>query len=65
MGARRRLLREVANFQEGIEPPAARGGDLYWVRSAAVEVPPTMPLREVAERSMAVEESTLSKAPAK
>ena len=65
LGARRRLLREVANFQEGIEPAAARGGNLYWVRSAAVEVPATMPLREVADRSMAVEESTLSKAPAK
>ena len=65
LGARRRLLREVANFQEGIDPPAAQGGDLYWVRSAAVEVPTSMSLREVAECSMSVEESTLSKAPAK
>ncbi|MDE2899531.1 MAG: aromatic ring-hydroxylating dioxygenase subunit alpha, partial [Chloroflexota bacterium] len=61
LGARRRLLREVANFQEGIEPEAPHNGDLYWVRSAAVEAPQSMPMLDVAEQYMAVEKSTLAK----
>ena len=63
LGARRRLLREVANFQEGVEPTAPYDGGLYRVRSAAVEVPASMPMLDVAERYMDVEQSTLTKTP--
>ncbi|HIF49681.1 MAG TPA: bifunctional diaminohydroxyphosphoribosylaminopyrimidine deaminase/5-amino-6-(5-phosphoribosylamino)uracil reductase RibD [Cytophagales bacterium] len=52
IGARRRLLREVRNFQEGIEPYAPQHGELYRIRSAAVEAPQDMPLKEVAAESM-------------
>jgi hypothetical protein len=52
IGARRRLLREVADFQEGIEPYAPQHGELYRLRSAAVEAAQDMPLKTVAEESM-------------
>ena len=52
IGARRRLLREVRNFQEGIEPFAPQHGELYRIRSAAVEAPQDVPLKEVAAESM-------------
>jgi len=52
IGARRRLLREVRDFQEGIEPDAPQHGEWYRMRSAAVEAPQDMPLKEVAAESM-------------
>jgi phthalate 4,5-dioxygenase oxygenase subunit len=52
IGARRRLLRELADFQEGIEPYAPQHGDLYRIRSAAVKASQDMSLKAVAAESM-------------
>ncbi len=52
ISARRRLLREVADFQEGIEPYAPHHGNLYHIRSAALEAPQELGLKEVSARSM-------------
>jgi hypothetical protein len=52
IGARRRLLRELADFQEGIEPYAPQHGNLYRIRSAAVEASQDMSLKAVAAESM-------------
>jgi phthalate 4,5-dioxygenase len=38
IATRRRVLKAARELAEGIEPPAARGGDLYHLRSAAVTI---------------------------
>jgi phthalate 4,5-dioxygenase oxygenase subunit len=38
IAARRRVLKAARDLAAGVEPPAARGGDLYHLRSAAVTI---------------------------
>ncbi len=38
IATRRRVLKAARELEAGIEPPAARGGDLYHLRSAAVTI---------------------------
>ncbi len=38
IATRRRVLKAARDLAAGVEPPAARGGDLYHLRSAAVTI---------------------------
>jgi hypothetical protein len=46
IAVRRSLLREVRDFQEGVEPNAANHGEVYRVRSGSAVLPHEVPFDE-------------------